>query len=363
MNWRIYLVGAGAIAHQHAIASQRLGDVQLFAADPSEQARAEFSAAFPDASVFDSAEKMLLSQSSEEQDIVVLAVPPWLHCEAGLLAFKTERHVLCEKPVVRSISELEQLISASRQANKLLGDCSVRFLVGDALAHARSLVNGGLVGDPYHARLVNRRPRSRPGVEFQPNSGWFLDKAKSGGGAIFDWGVYDLTAFFDVLRPVRARVTSAWLATPKTEIDPKDVEISVETHAGATMQLELENGATVAFDYERGNGLHGEPQSILCLDGSEGGLRWDWTPPFENDAPHVTRFFDKDGKLESESKSFESFGWEEVHACPLLEFAKAVNGEENVILPIDRLRFNFSVMAAIYECATSGAPVDVKLGD
>lgn len=362
MTWRIYLVGAGAIAHQHAIAAKKLEGVELFAADPSTTARDTFLAAFPHATMYEDAEAMLASSPAQDHDIVVLAVPPWLHHTAGLSAFRSGRHVLSEKPVARSQAELNELLAAAATAGRRLGDCSVRFLGNEPLARARDILSSGGIGSPYHARLVNRRPRSRPGVEYQPQSGWFLDKKKSGGGAIFDWGVYDLTMFFDVLRPVSAHIHQAWLATPKTAIDPAGVEISIETHAGAAMTLELASGATVAFDYERGNGFHGDPQSLLNVDGFAGGITWQWTPPFEDDVPTLTHHVDVEGKLVPMVEKFPGFGWESVHSRPLLAFVDLIEGRDSVILPEARLAFNFAVMSAIYQCASDGKPVDVRLG-
>ena len=361
MSWRIYLIGAGAIAHQHARAARNLAEVAIFAADPSAAARASFSAAFPQAQLFDDASAMLASSAAQERDIVIVAVPPWLHKDAGLRAIQSGRHVLIEKPIARNKAEFEALLAAASQANVRLGDCSVRFLVGEALPRARALIVSGAIGKPYHARLVNRRPRSRPGVEYQPASTWFLDKDKSGGGAIFDWGVYDLTMFFDVLRPVAATVHNAWLAAPRTAIDPPDHPITIETHAGASMRLTLEDGSVVIVDYERGNGFHGEPQSLLNVDGPEGGLTWQWCPPFENDTATLTHSLDVEGKLESRVETFGQFGWEDVHARPLLAFASQIEGKESVILSPAQLAFNFGVMAAIYESAESGRPVEVKL--
>lgn len=361
MTWRIYLIGAGAIAHQHAIAARQLSGVELFAADPSEAARNAFAAAFPQATVFSDSAAMLASSPAADRDIAVVAVPPWLHRDATVAAFASGRHVLCEKPVARTQAEFEDMLAAGRKAGRRLGDCSVRFLVSAALPRARQIIAEGGIGSPYHARLVNRKPRSRPGVEYQPASAWFLDKDKSGGGAIFDWGVYDLTMFFDALRPVGARVHSAWLAAPKTALDPKDHPITIETHAGASMTLELESGAKVVFDYERGNGFHGEPQSLLNVDGSEGGLSWQWCPPFEDNRVTLTNHIDVDGKVETRVESFDEFGWDSVHARPLLAFAAQIEGKESVILSEERLALNFGVMSAIYDVAATGEPVDVRL--
>lgn len=363
LSLRIYLYGAGAIARLHATtAARNLTDYELYAADPSREARNSFLEAFPYATMFESAEKMLASSPPQDRDIVVIAVPPRLHQSAALAAIKSNRNVLCEKPVALSKQDLELLFSASHKTGCYFGDCSIRFLCNQALPRAREMLSAGAIGRPYHARLVNRKPRIRPGIEFQPASKWFLDKEIAGGGIGFDWVVYDLAMLFDVLRPVAARIHHAYTAAPSTAVDPPAHPITVESHFGASMTLELVGGFTVALDLERASGFHGEAQSLLNMDGTEGGLAWEWCPPFESSGSvKLKHYVDVQGKVDKREEEFPVFGWDDVHACPLLAFVDLVSGSDSVILGEKRLKFNFEVLLGIYQCAESGKPVEVRL--
>ncbi|KAF2271317.1 oxidoreductase family protein [Westerdykella ornata] len=368
--WRIYLYGAGFSASRHAVAAGMIGhDVQLFAADPSKAARDALLAKFPRATVYDDAEAMLASSPGQERDIVIIAVPPYLHHSATLSAFRSNRHVLCEKPVARTDTEMAEMLAASDSSGRLFSECSFRYLGNGALDRARELIRTGRVGTLYHARFVNRQPRSRPGIEYQPESKWFLQKTKSGGGTVFDWGVYDFTMFFDVLRPVAATVHRAWLATPRTGADPTEFPISVETHAGATLSLTLEDGTVIPFDYERASGFHGEPQVALNVDGTEGGLTWEWVPTFDykdevdplEQGFKLVHYFDADGKVEASEEKFAAFGWEDANLRPLLSFVDLIEGRSSEALSRDRLEFNFAVISAIYRCISQGNPVHVRM--
>lgn len=365
--WRIYLYGVGATACRHAVAAQALKNVQLFAADPSEGARKAFIKTFPRATVFDNAEAMLASSAAEDRDIVIIAVPPWLHHSATLLAFRSGRHVLCEKPVAMSEAELAEMLLAARNSGRLFAECTNRYLGNEAMNHARQLLEGGSIGTPYHARLVNRQPRARPGIEYQPTSKWFLNKEIAGGGTIFDWGVYDLAMMFDVLRPIAVTVHSAWVATPQTQADPLEHPITVETHAGAAMTLKLESGQTVAFDYERACGFHGEPCAIVQVDGSTGGLTWQWVPTADSNEEagcfKLVHYRDVHGSVDARESTFPAFGWDGANARPLLSFVDLINGNKTTILPTARIKFNFAVVSAIYRSASQGTAVHVQLGD
>lgn len=368
-SWRIYLYGAGSIAWRHFVAAENLENVQLFAADPSENARKALLAKFPNTKVYDNADEMLASSPGQGRDIVVIAVPPWLHHSATLSAFRSKRHVLCEKPVARTEAELEDMLAASVAAGRLFSECSFRYLGNGALDRARQLIKAGELGSVYHARIVNRQPRCRPGIEYQPTSRWFLEKEKAGGGAIFDFGVYDIATFFDVLRPVAATVHHAWMATPSTGADPAVTSISVEHHAGAALALTLEDGTVLSFDYERACCFHGEAQSALNVDGTKGGLTWEWVPTY--DSPEevnvseeffkLTHFADVDGKVQAREEKFQAFGWEDANHRPLLAFVDMIEGHDSVALSHNRLEFNFVVIAAIYKSASERRPVHVEL--
>ncbi|OHE92725.1 oxidoreductase family protein [Colletotrichum orchidophilum] len=369
-SWRIYLYGAGSIAWRHGVAAESLGhDVQLFAADPSKEARQALLAKFPKATIYEHTEAMLASSPGQERDIVVIAVPPFLHHAATLRAFRSGRHVLCEKPLATSETEMDEMLAASAASGRMFGECSFRYLGNEALDRARHLIETGGIGSVYHARFINRQPRARAGIEYQPSSRWFLEKEKSGGGIIFDWGVYDITMFFDVLRPVAATVNYAWSATPKTGADPSETSISIETHAGASLTLTLENGAVIPLYWERASGFHGDAQVALNIDGTEGGLTWEWVPTFDykdqvdalEEGFKLVHYVDDNGKVDAREETFPAFGWEDANQRPLLSFVDLIEGRDSEALSRSRLEFNFSVMLAIYKCASEGKPVHIQL--
>jgi hypothetical protein len=127
------------------------------------------------------------------------------------------------------------------------------------------------------------------------------------------------------------------------------------------MSLELENGAMVALDFERASGFQGESQSILNVDGSTGGLAWEWCPPFEDDSVKLLHYVDVAGKVDKWVEHFPTFGWDEVHGRPLLAFVELVDGHDSIILSENWLAFNYAVLLAIYKCAAEGKPINVSL--
>src|SRR3954463_6324810 len=80
------------------------------------------------------AEGAVLAASPEEiyknRDIdgVVIATPSALHAAQSLQALKSGKAVFCQKPLGRTAEEVEQVIKASKEADKLLSvDLSYRY--------------------------------------------------------------------------------------------------------------------------------------------------------------------------------------------------------------------------------------------
>lgn len=67
----------------------------------------------------------------EKLDAVYIATRVETHCEAAVAAFKAGLHVITEKPMANSIGECQRMISAAKQAGKLLGvDFESRYSPG-----------------------------------------------------------------------------------------------------------------------------------------------------------------------------------------------------------------------------------------
>ena len=51
----------------------------------------------------------------EEIDIVDICLPTYRHAEATIQACKAGKHVVCEKPMARSLEEADAMISAAKE--------------------------------------------------------------------------------------------------------------------------------------------------------------------------------------------------------------------------------------------------------
>ena len=120
-----------------------------------------------------------------------------LHMPVSVAALQAGKHVYCEKPMAGSYRDAEIMFqTASAQGLKLSIQLSTLF--SNETKAARFLIDQGLLGRLYHARSVGFRRRGRPFVDGY-GSPPFVQKHNSGGGALYDVGVYHIASLLYLL--------------------------------------------------------------------------------------------------------------------------------------------------------------------
>jgi hypothetical protein len=107
--------------------------------------------------------RRMLEEMDKQIDAVVIAVPDHSHAPASAMAMKMGKHVLCEKPLTRTLSE-------ARRLRELAGKCKVATQMGnqgtssEAFRRAVELIQAGVIGDvrEVHAWNTGGGPGDRP---------------------------------------------------------------------------------------------------------------------------------------------------------------------------------------------------------
>lgn len=121
-----------------------------------------------------------------ELDAVSVCTHNDFHSVIAIDFMKAGKHVLCEKPAARILSEALEMQKVSHETGKILniGVCN-RF--NTYVNKIKELIDAGELGEVYQIYASFRAHRSIPGL-----GGDFTTKACSGGGALIDWGVHYL---------------------------------------------------------------------------------------------------------------------------------------------------------------------------
>ncbi|MCK4423450.1 MAG: Gfo/Idh/MocA family oxidoreductase [Candidatus Omnitrophica bacterium] len=134
---------------------------------------------------YEDAEELI---KDKDLDIVDICLPTYLHADLSIKALEAGRHVLCEKPMARSLEECDKMIAASQKNNKklLIGQC-LRFWPEYEVL--KDYVDNNKLGRLTGLFLF--RGGATPGWAEGPENNWFTDKNKSG-GALLDLHVHDV---------------------------------------------------------------------------------------------------------------------------------------------------------------------------
>lgn len=180
---RVGIVGAGTMGRTHANAYTKLPNAQLVGFYDADCAYAERVAAQFGTKAFADYDGLL-----EQVDIVDICTPTPTHLELTIKAASAGKHILCEKPLGRTLEQCEQMIEATNRAGVTLMPAQVlRFF--PEFKQARQLVLAGAVGKPAAIRTRRGGPYPRPAND------WYADFEQSG-GPILDMVIHD----FDWLR-------------------------------------------------------------------------------------------------------------------------------------------------------------------
>lgn len=176
---RLGVLGAGWIGRHRlqAMVEADVADV-VGVAEPADEAAVEALALAPDAVRVNDLDALL----ALGLDGLVIATPSALHADQSIQALEAGAAVFCQKPLGRTASEVEAVVTAARRADRLLSvDLSYRFTTG--MTAVREQARSGALGRVFAADLVFHNA-------YGPDKPWFYDPALSGGGCVVDLGVH-----------------------------------------------------------------------------------------------------------------------------------------------------------------------------
>ena len=246
------LIGAGDIARKRvAPALHDLANCDLVAVSRGRADLAEsFAAEFGVKSWYADWREMLRA----DIDAVYIATPVFLHAEQTIVGAEAGKHVLCEKPMALDTSECDRMIAACKANNVKLGIAYYRRFY-PVLERVRQILASGEIG-----RAVVAHINAFEYVDMSSDSErhWFLEKAKSGGGPMMDFGCHRLEVLTDLFGKVRL-----------SESITANVEFDREVEDTAAVLLQFESGPCASLVVTH---AAREPQDTLEIFGTAGSI-------------------------------------------------------------------------------------------
>ncbi|WP_152050883.1 Gfo/Idh/MocA family protein [Tautonia marina] len=112
-----------------------------------------------------------------EVEVVVIALPLWLHAPVAIDALKAGKHVFCEKLMAHDISECKAMIKAARENNRLLAIGHQRHYSA-IYDNANALIRAGMLGDIRHIRASWHRNNGQ--LQFAKNDDGTIQRDDKG---------------------------------------------------------------------------------------------------------------------------------------------------------------------------------------
>ncbi|CAG7645786.1 Inositol 2-dehydrogenase/D-chiro-inositol 3-dehydrogenase [Paenibacillus solanacearum] len=183
MSYRVALVGAGGIAVRHLEALAKTDRFRSVSAADLDRGKVEKLSAQYGIAPYTDYKEMI---EREKPDVAVITLPHFLHKEAAVFCAERGCHMLLEKPMALTLAECDEIADAVKRS-------SVRLFVGHTQHYiaenrkAKQLIEQGELGELVminDTRHIHYYREDRPG--------WFLEKAKAGGGILFNLGSHSI---------------------------------------------------------------------------------------------------------------------------------------------------------------------------
>ncbi|MFP4378179.1 MAG: Gfo/Idh/MocA family protein [Spirochaetales bacterium] len=264
---RIGIIGTGQIAQAHLKRWAGIDEVEVVAASDLDEAALTRTA--EEYGIPNTTRDFREVLSRDDLDAVDVCLHNNLHAPVTIEALRAGLHVYCEKPIAGSWADGKAMLDAARETGKML-HVQLAKLYADATIACKMLIDAGELGNLYHAAATEYRRRGRPYVDGY-GTARFVQKAQSGGGALYDMGIYELSRMLYLLgNPKVERVTGK--TYNELDRDPvRGKEMDVEEFA--TGMVTFEGGLTLAIVSAWAINL--DPFSASYIAGSKGGVRVD----------------------------------------------------------------------------------------
>jgi predicted dehydrogenase len=167
----------------------------------------------------------------DDVDIVDICTPAALHFRQILGALAAGKQVVCEKPLVASLSEVDQVIAAEEQATgRVMPIFQYRF--GDGVQKARRIIELGIAGKPYLATVETAWKRT---AEYYAVP-WRGRREAEQGGVLLMHAIHNHDLMMWLMGPV-----ASVFARTATRVNPIEVEDC------AVASLVMRSGALVSL--------------------------------------------------------------------------------------------------------------------
>lgn len=268
---------------------------------------------------------------AEKIELVSICLPPSVHAEYAIEGMKLGCHVMVEKPMANSLEECDRMIETSKKTGKLLSVvCQNRFKTPMQRIH--QMLKDGVGGRVTHAIVNSLWWRGENYYDIWWRGTW----EKECGGCFTSHSVHHIDLLVWMVG-MPETVTAVMKNVSHHNSELEDVGMAILEYPEMFAQV-----ATSIVD-------HGEEQEMV-FQTEKGRLNIPWNP--KASVPMPNGFPIEDSAYEEELKRIYQAIPElefEGHPAQILNFLKAIDGEEELLTSGEEGRKAIEIIMAIYK--------------
>jgi predicted dehydrogenase len=278
-------------------------------------------------------------------DIVHICTPNHLHRDALLSAMRNQKHIYCDKPLVASRDEAQQ-IEAALGDYRGTAQMTFQYRFYPSTMRAKQLIDAGALGKILGFRVSYLHSGSAsPTAPLK----WKLT-AEAGGGVIADLGSHVLDLVEWLIGPCAALTAATQIAYPQrpSAIGSRQT-VAVDAEDSVMLMAEMTSGALGTIEATK-LATGSEDELRLEIHGAQGALR------FNGMDPHHLELFDATAP---DQPLGGMRGWNRIdtgqrYAAPATTFPSAK-------APIGWTRSHVACLASFLEAVAAGRPAEPDL--
>ena len=263
---RLAIIGNGIIGESHIKTYQDIPEAEIAAICDIDEDRLNYIGdKYGIARRYTHIGKML---AEEELDSVDVCLHNNMHAPVSIAVMRSGRDCYCEKPMAGSFYDAREMMKVSQETGRKL-HIQLSFLYSSETKAAKRYIDVGDLGEIYHMRSYGFRRRGRPFVDGYARKE-FVNTKTSGGGALFDMGVYHISQLLYLtgipeLERVSGRIYSKLAMDEGRRLESgynvEELGMGFANYKGGLSMDILESWA-----------VHGRPFPSSIIMGSEAGL-------------------------------------------------------------------------------------------
>jgi predicted dehydrogenase len=279
----------------------------------------------------------------DELDVVDICTPPHLHFEQIQQVLAGGKHAICEKPLVSSLREVDELRQAEASSGRRIMPI-FQYRFGHGIQKLKLLIAQGVAGTPYLA-TVETAWRRRPGYYDVP---WRGKWATERGGALLSHAIHNHDLLSYVLGPPRRLF--AYTTTRVNAIEVEDC---------ASAALEMADGSAAALGVTLGSAAeisrHRFSFSGLVAESN--------TRPYTSSGDPWTFVGDSPALAERIATTLAEFRpLPEHYAGQFYRFYDALRQGTELPVTLADARLSIELITAMYYSAETGQRVNFPIG-